>query len=148
MAYATGKLSVGLRPDERSLGSQLPQKIIKQGCQLRETLQSLGLFKANGRETLRGFVTAPCVDADGNVIGIRGFKIDQHASGPATILVGADDSSRHSPSAVTNAECTVASAASPAIKTESGEGYGTRSVPTTIDEIILQDNELIFQRSS
>ena len=73
---------------DRTLGSQLPSKRIKAGREVRELLQELGVYKANGREALRGYVTVPIQDAQGNVIGIRGHKIDKHASGPETILIG------------------------------------------------------------
>ena len=73
---------------DRTLGKQLPNKRLKAGRIIREQLQSLGLFKGNGRETLRGYVTVPITGDDGEVIGIRAHKIDRHAGGAAIIVIG------------------------------------------------------------
>ncbi len=133
---------------DRSLGTQLPAKIVKQGRLIREQLQSLGLFKSNGRETLRGYVTTPCFDADGNITGIRGFKIDHHASGPATILVGnellAQGSMTNEPisNALSNGQTTNQQ---PTQAVETAKPAPTHETATT-DELTVHDNELIFQR--
>ena len=42
---------------------------------------------------MRGRVTEPIRDDQGNVIGLRGYKIDPHADGEAIIVVG-DDGNR------------------------------------------------------
>ncbi len=131
---------------DRSLGTQLPSKRIRSGREVREQLTSLGLYKGNGRETLRGYVTMPVVDEAGQTITLRGYKLDPGTDGPAIILVGAENSSRHSPSAVTNAECVNPCAVSHAINTESEESCGTRSVPTTVEDLTIDNGQLLFTR--
>ncbi len=42
-----------------------------------DALLALGIYKANGRETLRGYVTVPIRDAEGTMICIRGHKVDR-----------------------------------------------------------------------
>jgi len=78
---------------DRRLGTQLPTKRVKSGREVREQFVSLGLYKGNGRETLRGYVTVPVVDEANKTIAIRGYKLDPGTEGPAIILVRADDSS-------------------------------------------------------
>ena len=73
---------------DRSLGKQIPSRRIKLGRQVRDTLLAAGLYKANGRETMRGRVTVPIFDDQNNIIGLRGYKVDAHADGPDVINVG------------------------------------------------------------
>lgn len=73
---------------DRSLGKQIPIRKLKSGRRIRERLNEVGLYKANGRETMRGRVTEPILDDEGNVIGLRGYKIDPHAGGEAIVVVG------------------------------------------------------------
>ena len=77
---------------DRTLGKQIPSRRIKAGREVRDLLVSLGLYKANGRETMRGRVTEPILDNEGNLIGLRGYKIDPHAEGEAVVVVGDDKS--------------------------------------------------------
>lgn len=61
---------------DRSLGSLIPHRRTKQGRQLRERLEGLGLYKDNGRETLRGCVTRPRYDANlGHLLGIEAWPV-------------------------------------------------------------------------
>jgi hypothetical protein len=131
---------------DRSLGTQLPSKRIKSGREVREQLISLGLYKGNGRETLRGYVTMPVADETGQVIAIRGYKLDPGTDGPAIILVGIEDSSRQSPSAVAAPESESPRADSHMTKTVTEEGCGTRSVPTTIEDLTIDNGQLLFTR--
>ena len=73
---------------DRTLGKQIPQRRIKRGREVRDALVDAGLYKANGRETMRGRVTVSIIDNEGNIIGLRGYKIDAHASGADVIIVG------------------------------------------------------------
>jgi len=116
---------------DRSLGTLIPPKTIKLGRAVREALTALGLYKHNGRETLRGRVTVPIRDQAGVVIGIRGHQVDRHASGPAVIVVGAELAATETK--ITHEAPT--SDSSPASQPE----------PTPTDELILQDNQLLFQ---
>jgi hypothetical protein len=96
LAFVTDEL--GLTPEQataqqigfsdRSLGTHVPSKQIKIGREIRESLVPLGVYKANGRETLRGYVTVPIRDEQGTVIGIRGHKVDKHAAGDAVVEIG------------------------------------------------------------
>ena len=51
---------------DRSLGKQIPDKQLKLGREIRTKLKQVGIIKANGRETLRGFITLPLTDIEGN----------------------------------------------------------------------------------
>jgi DNA primase len=73
---------------DRSLGTLIPPKTVKSGREIRDLLTALGVYKANGRETLRGRVTVPIRDEQGAIIGIRGHKLDKHVQGPEVIEVG------------------------------------------------------------
>ena len=66
--------SVGF--SDRSLGNQLPSRRIVAGVRIRTQLEELGLYKGNGRETLRGCLTIPIRDHAGRCIGIRAVRID------------------------------------------------------------------------
>ena len=114
---------------DRSLGKQLPHRRIKRGRLVRDRLLEAGLYKANGRETMRGRVTVPIADGQGKVTGIRGFKIDPHAEGPDVILVGSD--TRRDP------------AADP---TETANEAQTPPRPSDEDDLILEENQILFTR--
>ena len=66
--------SVGF--SDRSLGNQLPSRRIVAGVRIRTQLEELGLYKGNGRETLRGCLTIPSRDHAGRCTGIRAVRID------------------------------------------------------------------------
>jgi len=61
---------------DRSLGNQLPSKRVVAGVRLRTRLEELGLYKRNGRETLRGCLTIPIRDDAGQTTGIRAIRAD------------------------------------------------------------------------
>ena len=61
---------------DRSLGNQLPSRRIVAGVRIRTQLEELGLYKGNGRETLRGCLTIPIRDHAGRCTGIRAVRID------------------------------------------------------------------------
>jgi hypothetical protein len=119
----------GIGLADRSLGTRLPSKQIRVGREVRELLIRIGLYKPNGRETLRGCLTEPLRDDTGKVIGIRGWPING-SGGP--IVVGVDPQpstsqpmSVHPPSPV---------ASSPA-------------APSTIDDgIIIESNQIGYQQ--
>ena len=66
--------SVGF--SDRSLGNQLPSRRIVAGVRIRTQLEELGLYKGNGRETLRGCLTIPIRDHAGRCTHIRAVRID------------------------------------------------------------------------
>ena len=73
---------------DRSLGTLIPSKQVKTGRAIRDALLALGIYKANGRESLRGYVTVPIRDEQGTIIGIRGHKVDRNSQGEGVIEVG------------------------------------------------------------
>lgn len=73
---------------DRSLGRQLPANTVLAGRIIRSRLTELGIYKPNGRETLRGCVTIPLVDIDGNMTGIEGFRMGLSQRSAGTIRIG------------------------------------------------------------
>jgi len=120
---------------DRSLGTQLPSKRIKSGRQVREQLISLGLYKGNGRETLRGYVTMPVVDETGQVIAIRGYKLDPGTDGPAIILVGINDVEEANPLIVK----------APIVNAPS-QDEPVAPKPTTTEDLTIDNGQLLFTR--
>ncbi|WP_182871417.1 hypothetical protein [Stieleria mannarensis] len=118
---------------DRTLGKQIPQRRIKRGREVRDALVDAGLYKANGRETMRGRVTVSILDDDGNVIGLRGYKIDAHADGPDVIVVGDEVEALSTNDTNDTNEDTVAA---------------TKPESTTQDdnELIVEDDQIIFIR--
>ncbi len=82
---------------DRSLGTMLPHKRIKSGREVRQLLVSIGLYKGNGRETLRGCVTVPVVDESGKTIAIRGYRLDAAAGQPPIVVERQSAVERQSP---------------------------------------------------
>lgn len=71
---------------DRSLGSMVPHRRLKQGLRIRELLEATGLYKDNGRETLRGCVTRPVYAANsGQLLGIEAWPVDPNAELPERI---------------------------------------------------------------
>lgn len=74
----------------RSLGNLIPSRRIKQGLRIRELLEATGLYKDNGRETLRGCLTRPVYDADsGQLLGIEAWPADPNAESSERIWLPA-----------------------------------------------------------
>jgi hypothetical protein len=73
---------------DRILDMFIPPKTVEPRREIRESLTNLGVFKGNGRETLRGYVTVPIRGTDDVVIGIRDYKIDRHAQGASIVMLG------------------------------------------------------------
>ena len=118
---------------DRTLGKQIPARRIKEGRQVRDLLVSLGLYKANGRETLRGRVTEPITDNDGNVVGIRGYKIDAHGVGESIIVVGNEGDRK------------AATVSEPNELTELPTDYENQPTDDA-DELVVDDNQITFTR--
>ncbi|QDV45070.1 hypothetical protein Enr13x_49430 [Stieleria neptunia] len=120
---------------DRTLGKQIPQRRIKRGREVRDALVEAGLYKANGREVMRGRVTVSIVNEQGNIIGIRGYKIDAHASGQDVITVGQSE-----PAISPATQVPVATTEEPTTKQ-------TKDTKTDdSDELIIEDNQIIFIR--
>jgi hypothetical protein len=77
--------SVGF--SDRSLGNQLPSRRIVAGVRIRTQLEELGLYKGNGRETLRGCLTIPIRDHAGRCTGIRAVRIDADSQGSDALVL-------------------------------------------------------------
>jgi hypothetical protein len=71
---------------DRTLGNLIPVRRIKQGLRIRQLLEATGLYKDNGRETLRGCLTRPVYDAhSGQLQGIEAWPADPNAESPERI---------------------------------------------------------------
>jgi len=64
---------------DRSLGVRLPQNNRKEGSELRDKLKALGIYRENGREHLRGCLTVPIYNAQGDPVQIYGRRTDPAA---------------------------------------------------------------------
>jgi hypothetical protein len=73
---------------DRSLGSQLPNKQLQHGRSIREALETLGIYKTNGRESLRGYVTIPLFNDLGDITGIHALRIDAENREDGPIVIG------------------------------------------------------------
>jgi len=62
---------------DRTLGLRLPQAQVKAGEEIRERLKRLGLVRESGHEHLRGCVTFPLLNAQGQVAQVYGRRIDE-----------------------------------------------------------------------
>ena len=71
------KFRIGL--SDRSLGLRIPHKNRKEGAELRDKLKTLGVYRQNGREHLRGCLTIPITNGKGEVVQIYGRRIDPRA---------------------------------------------------------------------
>ncbi|QDV45066.1 DNA primase [Stieleria neptunia] len=125
---------------DRTLGKQIPQRRIKRGREVRDALVAAGLYKANGRETMRGRVAVPVVNDEGNIIGLRGYKIDAHASGEDVIIVGQSETTIPEPVA----DAIKASDSKP--QTAATSVLSSRPATTTDNELGIEDNQIIFIR--
>ncbi len=73
---------------DRSLGNQLPANNVLAGKAIRKRLEELGIYKPNGRETLRGFVTLPLFNAEDKVSGIHGIRISRSGKIQDELVLG------------------------------------------------------------
>jgi DNA primase catalytic core len=60
----------------RTLGLRLPDKRRKEGAQIRERLEKLGLYRDSGHEHFNGSLVIPVFDEQGHVTEIYGRKIN------------------------------------------------------------------------
>ena len=61
----------------RTLGYHVPRKCAANGSSLRGRLEQLGVMKETGHEAMRGSLTIPLFDGDGQVVQLYGRKIGQ-----------------------------------------------------------------------
>ena len=67
------RFKIGL--SDRTLGLRLPKANRREGAEIRGKLKTLGVYRQNGREHLRGCLTVPVTDIDGNAVQIYGRRI-------------------------------------------------------------------------
>ncbi len=67
--------TLGIGFSDRSLGNQLPSNQTAAGRRIRERLIQMGLYKENGREALRGYITIPLVDEAHRITGFEGYRL-------------------------------------------------------------------------
>jgi DNA primase catalytic core len=60
----------------RTLGLRLPDKRRKEGAQIREQLEKLGLYRGSGHEHFNGSLVIPVLDEQGHVTEVYGRKIN------------------------------------------------------------------------
>jgi DNA primase len=60
---------------DRSLGLRLPEKNRREGKEIREHLQALGVYRKSGHEHFTGCVVLPVLDAEGGISEIYGRRI-------------------------------------------------------------------------
>ena len=84
--------ALGVGFADRNLGAELPSKQIKVGREIRSRLTELGIYKENGRETLRGCITIPLVDETGAITGIEGYRVDPKSKKEPAIVLGSGKS--------------------------------------------------------
>lgn len=113
---------------DRTLGKLIPQRRVKQGRELRDLLLQVGIYKANGRETMRGRVTEPIKDDEGNIIGLRGYRIDRYGEGEAIVIVGETGTK------VTTKE------------TNDTKGETETAKTQNDDELLVEENQITFIR--
>ena len=59
----------------RTLGLRLPNKQRKDGAEIRERLERIGLYRASGHEHFNGSLIVPIFDAEGHVAEMYGRKV-------------------------------------------------------------------------
>ena len=132
---------------DRSLGTQLPHKRIKSGREVRELLESFGIYKRNGRETLRGCVTVPVTDESGDTVALTGYRIDSVNGDPIVVPVrtGCAPGQRDPADQPGDEELTTNEESSTNKKSSTND---TASSPEPIadDELILDENQVLFHR--
>ena len=69
----------GIGFSDRTLGLRIPEKNRKQGADLRERLQGLGVYRPTGREHLNGCLTIPVRDDRGHITQLYGRRTDPKA---------------------------------------------------------------------
>jgi PAS domain-containing protein len=119
---------------DRRLGKNLPTTDSQRGRDIRKQLKEVGLYKSTGHETLRGCVTFPLFDDNGNITGIYGRRIDRNGKGPQEITIG---SGTREPTAL---------AAGLIANTTTAKQTKKAKTETDDDSIVVEHNQIIFAR--
>jgi hypothetical protein len=80
--------TLGIGFSDRSLGNQLPSNQTAAGRRIRERLIQMGLYKENGREALRGYITIPLVDEEHRITGFEGYRLSNSGAVIDKLRVG------------------------------------------------------------
>lgn len=80
--------TLGIGFSDRSLGNQLPSNQTAAGRRIRERLIQMGLYKENGREALRGYITIPLVDEEHRITGFEGYRLSNSGAVIDKLCVG------------------------------------------------------------
>ena len=83
---ANGGVQAGFA--DRTLGNHIPAKILKAGKQIRSQLETIGIYRSNGREHFRGMVTVPLLSVSGEVTGLFGRRVDTNQGGQPEQFIG------------------------------------------------------------
>ena len=133
-------LSIGF--SDRSLGNQLPAKQVKHGMKIRLKLEELGIYKDNGRETLRGYVTIPLLDEQHNVTGIHALRLDAKHCNDEPLVIGTGSLPQglfHQPTAL-------AAVVTPDTPAQSATPEAITPVATPSFELIVASHQVTFIR--
>ncbi|MEM6472720.1 MAG: hypothetical protein AAF802_24375 [Planctomycetota bacterium] len=151
-AVAFVESELGLTPEQaakerigfsdRRLAKTFPSTDSKAGRDLREHLKAIGLFKSSGHEALRGCITIPLFDDNGNVTGILGRRIDRKVKAD-DIIIGSG----------TSQLSTLAPLAPLAGRGAGGEGQSlddntAKDTESTKEDrdLLIEDHQIIFTR--
>jgi DNA primase catalytic core len=70
----------GIGISDRTLGLRIPSKNRKQGAEIRERLEALGVYRKTGREHLNGCLVVPVRDLAGKIVQLYGRRIGAAAT--------------------------------------------------------------------
>lgn len=70
---------------DRQLGKSLPTRDSQEGCELRDRLTKLGIYRPTGHGHFNGSVVLPLRTLDGQIADIYGRKISRNLRDPSTI---------------------------------------------------------------
>jgi DNA primase catalytic core len=71
------RFGIGLA--DRTLGLRIPERNRRQGAEIRERLEALGVYRKTGREHLNGCLVVPVRDVSGRIVQLYGRRIDPKA---------------------------------------------------------------------
>jgi DNA primase catalytic core len=69
----------GIGLSDRTLGLRIPERNRRQGAEIRERLEALGVYRKTGREHLNGCLVVPVRDLSGRIVQLYGRRIDPRA---------------------------------------------------------------------
>ena len=133
-------LSIGF--SDRSLGNQLPAKQVKHGLEIRLKLEELEIYKDNGRETLRGYVTIPLLDEQHHVTGIHALQLDAKHYNDEPIVIGTGSL----PQALFHQPTALAAVVTPDTTAQSATPEVVTPVATPSFELIVAPHQVTFIR--